>query len=168
MSSEESGEGSLPSLGPQTDHPKSPRLTPGKEYLSKARLAAAGLLRASQAADSRPEAVRSRNRAGSVSRKGHGHRCDIAIAGLRLLPQAEDCANPVTALQHLKSDHCPSHVGGFVDPPRDASETTRTRFGDPVGDTQPRSTIWHRFPPPAYFPTAVTKPLIFAFLVSVF
>ena len=84
----------------------------------------------------------------TVSRKGHCHRCDIAIARLRperarprTLPQAEDCANPVTALQHLKSYHCPSHVGGFDDPPRGASETTRTRFGDPVGDTQPRSTI---------------------------
>ena len=36
----------------QTDHNENTPFMPGKEYLSKARLAAAGLLRASQAADS--------------------------------------------------------------------------------------------------------------------
>jgi len=113
---------------------------PGKEYLSKTRPAAAGLLRASQAADSRPEAVSIRNRADS---KSEGARPPVRHrhCGASFAPQVGNGPNPVTAFQHLKSDHCPSQVGGFVDPPRGASETTRTRLGDPVGDTQPCSTI---------------------------
>ena len=84
LSSEEPGEGSLSSLGPKPITIQTPRLSPGRPYVSNARPAAAGLFRAWHAADSLPEAVRSRNRR-TVSRKGHGNRCDIAIASLRLL-----------------------------------------------------------------------------------
>ena len=97
----------MSSLGPKPITMKTPRLCPGTREGHKCRTLDR-LLPFSSVHRKRQTVFPKRCEAGTartVSRKGHDHRCDIAIAGLRTLPQAEDCANPVTALRHLKSNH---------------------------------------------------------------